>query len=353
MMKQAIQDFAKQFAWNPQIENSHKLKHYKKFVVAGMGGSGHAADLIKSWNPQLDIVTHRNYGLPSIISHEHLVIASSYSGNTEETIDALARAIKNKFSCAVIATGGKLLTQAKKYQIPYIQIPDTGIQPRSALGFSFKGLLKLIGDDKGLASVGKLAKLLKPNASENNGKALSLKLKNKVPVIYAGVQNQALANIWKITLNETGKIPAFYNVLPELNHNEMNGFDRAPTSKHLSEGFYFIMLKDHYDHPRVQKRMRVLEQLYVKRGLPVEIISLSNKIRRSLPSFALRATEGPPDINPRLKPWYSAEADKDWFLRTFSAITLAGWTAFYTAEMYGNDSEQVPMVEEFKRLIAK
>ena len=320
MMDQAIRDFAKQFSWNPKIENSGKLKRHKKFIVAGMGGSNHATDLIKIWNPQLDITVHRDYGLPRAISREHLVIASSYSGNTEEAVDALEQALKNKFFCAVIAVGGKLLMQAKKYKIPYVQIPDTGIQPRSALGFSFKGLLKLMGDNKGLAEVRQLGQLLKPSAQEQAGKALAQSLKNTVPVIYSSVQNQALANIWKITLNETGKIPAFYNVFPELNHNEMNGFDRVPASQHLSQGFSFVMFKDKNDHPRVQKRMRVLEQLYIKRGLPVKVVSLKGK---------------------------------DWLTKTFSAVILGGWTAFYTAEMYGLDSEQVPMVEEFKSLIAK
>src|SRR3989338_6848922 len=99
MLSQAIKDFPKQFTFEPKVENGPLLKSAKKFVVAGMGGSNHATDVLKAWKPSLDIIVHRDYGLPLVNDlKERLVIACSYSGNTEETIDALSAATKNNLS---------------------------------------------------------------------------------------------------------------------------------------------------------------------------------------------------------------------------------------------------------------
>lgn len=318
MMQNAIQNFHKQFSYEPVISNRSPLTASHYFLI-GMGGSHLAADLALVWNPILPLTIVSDYGLPAGVTKKDLVIASSYSGNTEETIDGLKIALKKKLPVVVIAVGGKLIELAKKYHLPYVQLPNTGIQPRSALGFSLRALLKIIGDEKGLRESTLLARTLKPADFEKFGKALAKKLRNCIPVIYASRRNFAIAYNWKIKLNETGKIPAFYNVLPELNHNEMNGFDVQSSTKHLCDKFYFIFLKDKNDHPRVQKRFTILEQLYRKRGLPVEAIELKGK-------------------NP--------------FEKMFASLILADWISVFIAEHYKLESEQVPMVEEFKKLMA-
>jgi len=246
------------------------------------------------------------------------MVLSSYSGNTEEVLDAYDEAGKRGYDRAVISIGGKLLERAKEDGVPYVEMPDTGIQPRLALGFSFKGLLKLMGRDDAVQEIGGLADTLKPDEYEAEGKKLADMLRDHVPVIYASETNGPIAYNWKIKLNETGKIPAFYNVLPELNHNEMNGFDVQETTKKLSENVYFIFLKDESDDPRIVKRMEILEKLYRDRGLPVRVIELTGSV----------------------------------FHKLFFSLVIADWTAYYTAENYGLEAEQVPMVEEFKRLIA-
>jgi len=151
-MKEAIQNFPKQFAYEPEIENSENLKSYDKFIVVGMGGSHLAADLLKTWKPSLNVTVRSDYGLPALREEDLkniLVIASSYSGNTEETIDGFKQAVGNGLSVAAISVDGKLKELASEHSIPYVQLPDTGIQPRSALGFSFKALLKLIAEEEG------------------------------------------------------------------------------------------------------------------------------------------------------------------------------------------------------------
>jgi len=244
---QSIKDFPKQFEFQPVVQNKSKLKVANKFVVAGMGGSHLGADLIKAWNPSLNIIVHEDYGLPFLPEDdlsEYLFIASSYSGNTEEVVDALNTAMNRGISVAIISVGGKLIEIAKEKEIPYAQIPDTGIQPRLALGFSVVGLLSLVGKDDELENLKKLSQTLDCAMHEGEGVNLAKKLEGYIPVIYSSVANKAIAYNWKIIFNETGKIPAFYNSFPELNHNEMAGFDVINTTKQLSEKFKFIFLEE-------------------------------------------------------------------------------------------------------------
>ena len=141
-MYNAIKNFNKQFEYQPKIENSKNLKKkFSKFIIAGMGGSNLVANLLRVRDPQLDIIIHKNYGLPIISKkelHGRLLIVNSYSGNTEETLDSFSKALTQKIPMVTIATGGKLIALAKKHNLPYIQMPSTGIQPRAALGLNIK-----------------------------------------------------------------------------------------------------------------------------------------------------------------------------------------------------------------------
>ncbi len=321
MMSDAIKNFPKQFSYQPVIENAKHLKRADHYFYIGMGGSHLAADLALLCNPSLPLSVTSDYGLPAQIESvkNPVVITGSYSGNTEETLDGYTLTRKKRIPVVVMASGGKLLAEAKKHHIPYVQLPNIGIQPRMALGLGLRALQKILKDGSGLHASEQLSKSLRPMTFEKIGKALSKKFAGHVPVIYSSTKNFAIAYNWKIKLNETGKIPAFYNLLPELNHNEMNGFDIQPSIKQLCAPFHFIFIKDPKDHPRVQKRMMILERLYKQRGLSVTIQTLEGK-------------------NP--------------FEKIFSSLLVADWTAVYIAEHYGLESEQVPMVEEFKKLMA-
>lgn len=321
-MYETIKNFHQQFGYEPEIENADNLKRaFSKFIIAGMGGSNLVADLLRIRDPYIDIIVHKNYGLPKISEkelQERLLIANSYSGNTEETVEFLMQATSRKLTVAVIATGGQLIELAKKHRLPHIQMPSTGIQPRSALGFNMKAVVKIISRNDWLGELTALASSLKPAEIETTGRTLAKKLWGFVPVIYSSPENIGIAYNWKIKFNETGKIPAFYNVLSELNHNEMTGFDVKEGNRGLTGKFYFILLKDRDDHPRIQKRMEILEKLYRDRGLPVETIALRG-----------------PSV----------------FHKIFASLVLADWVAYYAASQYGLEPEQVPMVEEFKQLI--
>lgn len=323
MYYEEIKNFNKQFSYEPEIENQENLAKKSEFVVVGMGGSALGALLLKAWKPELDMIIRRDYGLPELPEEKlrnKLIILSSYSGNTEESLDAFFEARKKKLDIAVISVGGKLLSLAKENNIPYIQLPDTGIQPRMALGFSVKAFLKLTGEEEELRKIKELATTLNPADSEEEGKKLAEKIKNYIPIIYVSTRDLPLAYVWKIKLNETGKIPAFCNVFPELNHNEITSFDVKESTKELNNKFYFIFLKDMEENPKILKRMEVLEKLYRDRNLKIEILELKGK---------------------------------DFWHKAFLSLALADWVAYYTALEYGQNPEQIPMQEEFKKLISE
>jgi glucose/mannose-6-phosphate isomerase len=320
-MDSIIKNFPAQFAFQPEIKNKEKLIKPKCHIVVGMGGSHLAADLLKIWDPYLPLLVHKNYDLPKVpneILKQSLIIISSYSGNTEEILDAYKEARKKNIPLAAISTGGKLLEWANHDSIPYIQIPDTAVQSRFSLGFSIKALIVLAGLKKALAEITALNHILKPQLFEKRGRELARALDGYVPIIYASEANEPIAYNWKIKFNETSKIPAFYNVLPELNHNEMAGFDTKKQTKTLSEKFYFILLKDKTDGPRIQKRMEVLKKLYQARKLPVVEIELKGQ---------------------------------NVFDKIFSSLILADWTNYYLAKEYRVEPEIAPIIEEFKKLI--
>lgn len=309
-----------QFSYSPEVVNKRNLKKKKGFIIAGMGGSALAGSLLKCALPELDITVHKNYGLPALPAKElknKLFIASSYSGNTEEVLDAIAAAKKAKLAIAVVATGGKLLKFAIENKLPYVELPDYGIQPRMALGLSAKALLCLMGQNSALKKISELVSL-DPGRSEKDGQSLAQKLLNHIPVVYSSERNSAVAYTWKLKFNETGKVPAFYNVFPELNHNEMIGFDGMGGAKELSQMFAFVFLRDKKDNPRVKRRMEVMEDLLKEKGLQFEVVDLDGK---------------------------------NDFERVFSSFALVDWAAYYLAYRYGSDPEAVPMVEQFKKLL--
>jgi glucose/mannose-6-phosphate isomerase len=324
MILENIKSFNKQFGYIPEIKNAERLgKKYKKYFVCGMGGSHLSADLLKIWRPDIDIVIWNDYGIPYLSKEDKensLFIASSYSGNTEETISAFIKIKEANLPLAVVSSGGELISLAKSFSVPYILLPNDKMQPRMALGYSIKALLTLIGEKKSLEEISKLEFTLNTKTCGEVAKKLSKKLNGFVPIIYSSFRNEALAQNWKIVLNETGKIPAFYNVFPELNHNEMTGFDSKKNTQKLSSKFYFVILKDSEDDQRIIKRMNILEKLLKLKKFNIISVNINGKNRIE---------------------------------KIFSSINTAQWLAFYTSALYKGEPEQVPMVEDFKKMMTQ
>ncbi len=314
---EAIKNFGKQLEYQPEVINGDKLGKFERFIFVGMGGSALAPDLLKVSNPELDILIHRDYGLPNLpdkVLQNSLIILNSYSGNTEEVLDAFKLALSKNLPMAAISIGGKLLELARQNSISYVEMPDWELEPRLALGLNLKALLKILGKDKELDMI---SKVQLPD-QEKMGKELAKNLRGFVPVIYSSRKNGPLAYAWKVKINETSKKPSFANVFPELNHNEMAGFHHSEVSKLLSQNFHFIFLKDPADNPKILKRMEVTGKLFQNQKLNVETIEL---------------------------------AGDDVFTKIFSSLQLADWVSYYIAKEYGIDPADISTIEEFKRLI--
>lgn len=316
-MEEAIKNFPEQFAWEPAIENGENLSQYQKFVVCGMGGSAMAGDLLRMALTDIEIKTHRDYGLPGSIKNT-LIVTSSYSGNTEETLESFEEALQRNLPVVAITAGGKLLELAQKQEVPYVLMPDTGIQPRMATGFSTMAHLKIMFEGKYLKEATLLSKTLDVDAAKKAGEDLAKKLTKKIPIIYSSYKDFPIACNWKIKFNETGKIPAFANYFPELNHNEMTGFDFRVATKELSQKFHFILLKDQDAGAKINKRMGVMEKMFIDMGFGVDAV----------------AVEG-----------------KNTLHKIFQNLLIADWTACLLARHYHVDPEHVPMVEAFKKNI--
>ena len=327
-MRNIILNFPQQFKIGFQAGKITKPKK-KKFdgvCICGMGGSALPGNLLTLWlndkkNP-LPIITQRDYHPPWQVKNNWFIICISYSGNTEETISCFQEARKRHFSMAVISSNGKLEKLAKQYNIPYATIP-TGLPPRLALGYQFSALVSIL-KQAGIIQFNEKEVLdlknLKPEKLETQGKSLAKKLQNKIPVIYASNQTKYLARIWKIAFNENAKTPAFWNYFSELNHNEMIGFEKSEKRKAKSEKlFYFIILQDQADHPRIKKRINLTAKILKQQGLKGEIINLQGKT---------------------------------FLKKIFNSILLAYWASFYLAKIYKVDPIPVKLVEDFKKQLA-
>ena len=241
-------------------------------VYAGMGGSALAASLSITWpgyNVPFEIV--RNYDIPGYVSSETLFIASSYSGNTEETLAALAAAEEAGAHIAVIAGGGKLVEIAKEKGYPLALVPTTG-QPRYAVLYNLKALVSIlkaagvvsgaqVDQQLSLAAdyLQRAAAIWAPTVAtkDNPAKQLAQELMGKSVVVYSGPKIFPAAYKWKISVNENAKQIAWVNQYPEFNHNEFIGWSRQPVDK----PYAVIDLRSSYEHARIQKRFVVSEQL--------------------------------------------------------------------------------------------
>jgi glucose/mannose-6-phosphate isomerase len=241
-------------------------------VFAGMGGSALAALIVTSW-PRVKVPFEicRTYDIPPYAGNKTLFIASSYSGNTEETLSALAQAESKGAQIAVITSGGTLVDIAREKGYPLALLPDVG-QPRFGTLASLKALVTIL-DRAGLtAEPDSLAELdgaidyLKQTVQawlptvpvkDNPAKQLALEVIGKSPVIYAGSKLFPAAYKWKISFNENAKNVAWCNALPEFNHNEFLGWSSHPVDK----PYTVIDLRSSFEHPRIQKRFELTERL--------------------------------------------------------------------------------------------
>ena len=246
-------------------------------VVAGMGGSAIGGDIVRCYTYNLlpvPLQVVRYYDLPAYVGPHTLVFASSYSGETEETLSAYNQAVEKGAQVVAVTSGGTLGRDAASRGFPVISVPP-GYPPRTALGYlTFPMLVTLqrldllpdISNDieEALGLVEGLIERYRPNATDNEAIRLAEQLLGKLPLIYASVvPMEAVAMRWKGQFSENSKMLAWANTFPELNHNEIVGWGQ---NRDLQSRIQVINLRDKFDHKRVQLRMNITSEILASQG---------------------------------------------------------------------------------------
>jgi glucose/mannose-6-phosphate isomerase len=256
-----------------------------------MGGSAIGGDLLHDW--LLDrifssVEVCRDYILPAYANEETLVFIVSYSGDTEEALSALLDAVKRKCMIIAVASGGNLISFARKLRLPYMTVPS-GLQPRVAVPYLFFPLVVTLekmglvrSTEEELAEVIKvLRKLAKENSAEvsqqnNSAKKLAWELRSTIPVVYGYRQYRSVAVRFKSELNENSKIPSKWEVFPELNHNDVVGWE---ASESLAKRFTVVLIRDKDEPPEIRNRIKATKKLVltkVRKTLEVHAVGESS-----------------------------------------------------------------------------
>ena len=266
-----IQSMGEQLRWAAELDPPHVGTH-SEILYAGMGGSGIAGDYAAAITHSAGtrIHVHKGYGPipPWAIRVRPLVVAASYSGNTEETLDMVVSAHESGLPVATVTTGGRLGELTREHGWKGVNVP-AGIQPRAAAGYMVGAVVKLlersnsVGDQR-LAFL-EAADLVDHMTSDDSdawsqADEIAAGLERRIPIIYgSGPVSGVVAQRWKTQINENAKVPAWYSLLPELDHNEITGWETLPdlTSQNLG----IVALVDQTDHDRVGQRVRHTREL--------------------------------------------------------------------------------------------
>jgi len=283
-----------------------------KIVVAGMGGSAVGGDLLKAYmhDSKIPVFVVKSYDAPAFIDENTLVFAVSYSGNTEETLSVFDTVTKKKAKVIAITSGGELGAKSKKS----IRIPS-GLQPRASLGYLFFPMLGVLANS-GIIELGEkeiketLDILSNVDEFKKKGEDLAKKIKGRTPIVYASDLFSPVAYRWKTQLNENSKSPAFFHAFPELNHNELVGYQTMSKDK-----FIAIYIKDDFDHERIKKRMMITKEITSARIDVEEISTKGNSL----------------------------------LARMFSGIYYGDFTSYYLALLNGIDPSPVNVIENLKK----
>ncbi len=291
-----------------QVPNSDSI------VIAGLGGSAIAGDLLKMYSNSDKISVCRNYNLPSSVTKDTLVILSSYSGNTEEVLSVYREALKKGCNTLAITSGGKLKQFCDQENTKCLRIPGD-MQPRMALPYLFLSLLKVLENsgvfppqEKEVMSAIEAVK----EPPKTRAKEIAAKILGKMPIIYATPKMSSVAYRWKNQINENSKKLVLVNTFPELNHNEMMAFAKMSNP----EEYYVIFLRDESDHVRNHKRVEITKQILSEKGIKSTEILMKGK---------------------------------SYLARMFSAIILGDWVSYYLAVQSRINPDPIFLIEDFKK----
>ena len=307
-------------------------RNIDKVVVLGVGGSAIGGDLVRTLlqaEMKIPVIVHRDYGLPAFVDEKTLLIASSYSGNTEETLSSFQSALKIDAKKIAITTGGKLGEIAKANNVPVFKI-EYKAQPRAALGFSFiptLGILQKLGfiKDK-TADVAETVQVLeklsakldeKSPLKSNPAKQLAQRLHGCLIVVYGAGIAAEVAHRWKTQLNENAKTWTFYEVFPELNHNAVVGYGLPGD---IASKTRVVLLRSPTFNTRIKLRYDVTCELLKKSGVAYDFVD----------------GEGQSDLS-----------------QMVSLVSIGDYVSYYLAILYKVDPSPVKVIAYLKERLAK
>ena len=316
-------------AWEQGLKFSlpNEYRNARNVVVTGVGGSAIGgellADLVSGDGSPL-VTVCRDYHLPPYVGPDSLVIVSSHSGNTEETLTAFHDAVRRGAKVVAVTTGGQLLELAHKEGVPVFQIDYVG-EPRTALGYSFlvplailQNLELIAPNDEAVFEAAEvllsLSHRLKPQipTQDNPAKELAMSLHGKLIVVYGGGMLCGVARRWKSQLNENSKAWAFVELLPEAGHNAIAGLQWP---KPVGKKACGVLLNAWSLHPRIKLRYQVIEELLGKAGVEC------------------RTVDG---------------VGKSALAQILSAVLFGDYTSYYLALLNGEDPSPVPALDYLK-----
>lgn len=332
-----INNLPDQFGFAYQLGMKHPLPDWKDFrqvIIAGMGGSAIGADLLASYAASLaplPVSVHRDYGLPLCArGPETLVICSSHSGNTEETLDAFEAARKADCRIIVVSTGGELARRARENGIPVWGFDHSG-QPRAAVGFSFGLLLAMFqrlgflpeqrdAVDDAIAAMKKSQEHIKAEipAAKNPAKRYAGQLMGRWVTIMGSGLLATVARRWKGQINEIAKAGANFEFLPEANHNTLAGTENPQET--LNAHTMTIFLCASSDHPRNHLRSELTRKAFMLEGLNTDFI----ESRGDTP-----------------------------LAHIWTTLLFGDYMAYYLAMAYGVDPTPIPALIDFKKAMAE
>jgi glucose/mannose-6-phosphate isomerase len=250
----------------------------ENIIIAGMGGSGIGGELVKDWardKAQVPIEVSKDYALPAYAGKQSLVVCVSYSGETEESLNAFLDAKKRHCMIFCVSSGGSLLEFAEKLSVPCLRVP-AGMPPRAALPYLFVPLLVLlektclvpnVSNDlrEGIELLERISQENSPEkpAKHNASKTLALNIGECVPVVYGFGFYRSVAQRFKQQFNENAKVPSKWEFLSELDHNEVVGWEKAGE---LADHFVAIFLRDKKEPDEVRSRIEVTKALMQPAG---------------------------------------------------------------------------------------
>jgi glucose/mannose-6-phosphate isomerase len=295
-------------------------KEIDNIIVCGMGGSGIPGDILKVYMnkvSKIPVFVNKGYNLPDFADKKTMVICISYSGNTEETVDAFRDALRRSCHTVVISSGGKMKDLANNHKKPFVQIPQKH-QPRAMVPYLFFSMLRVLVEGNIIkdvkSEVESLSKFLKNNLFRDKGLHFAENLVGKVPLIYASDDFYPVAMRFKTQINENVKIHAFFNTFSEMNHNEIVGYTDLYTDYHA------VIFESESDHPRIKKRYEICKQLIKKKGVPVTQMKFTGK---------------------------------SYLKQLFTAIFIGDWTSYYLALFNKVDPSPVDIIENLKKQLKR